>query len=51
MVLLHYILFGSVARDEASIGSDVDLLVEFKEPIGLFRFIELQHHLEKLLGL
>jgi predicted nucleotidyltransferase len=42
-------LFGSVARDEASIGSDVDLLVEFKEPIGLFRFIELQHHLEKLL--
>jgi hypothetical protein len=43
-------LFGSVARDEARPGSDVDLLVEFKQPIGLFDFIELQQRLESLLG-
>ncbi len=43
-------LFGSVARDEAVIGSDVDLLVEFDKPVGLFSFLELQNHLEALLG-
>ncbi len=43
-------LFGSVARDEAGQDSDVDLLVEFDRPVGLFRFIELQNHLEGLLG-
>jgi predicted nucleotidyltransferase len=42
-------LFGSVARDEASAGSDVDLLVEFSKPVGLFQFIELQQRLEELL--
>jgi predicted nucleotidyltransferase len=43
-------LFGSVARDEARPDSDVDLLVEFKHPVGLFQFIELQQKLEALLG-
>lgn len=43
-------LFGSVARDEARDNSDVDLLVEFSRPIGLFQFIELQQWLESLLG-
>ena len=43
-------LFGSVARDEAGPGSDVDLLVEFDKPVGLFSFLELQNHLESLLG-
>ena len=43
-------LFGSVARNEARTDSDIDLLVEFKSPIGLLKFIELQQHLEKLLG-
>jgi len=43
-------LFGSVARDEARVDSDVDLLVEFKQPIGLFEFIELQQSLESVLG-
>jgi uncharacterized protein len=32
-------LFGSV-RDEAGQDSDVDLLVEFDRPIGLFQFME-----------
>ena len=43
-------LFGSVARDEAVHGSDVDLLVEFDRPVGLFLFLKLQDHLETLLG-
>ena len=43
-------LFGSVARDQAVPGSDVDLLVEFDKPVGLFSFLELQNHLEALLG-
>ena len=43
-------LFGSVARDQAAPGSDVDLLVEFNKPVGLFSFMELQNHLEALLG-
>jgi predicted nucleotidyltransferase len=52
---LHYgvnalFIFGSIARDEARSDSDVDLLVDFKEPIGLFQFIELQQKLESLLG-
>lgn len=43
-------LFGSVARDEANPDSDIDLLVEFDRPIGLFEFIGLQQYLESLLG-
>ena len=43
-------LFGSVARDAASDISDVDLLVEFDRPVGLFGLFELQDHLEQLLG-
>lgn len=43
-------LFGSVARDEAGPDSDVDLLVEFSQPVGLFQFIGLQQRLESLLG-
>ncbi|UZQ55920.1 nucleotidyltransferase domain-containing protein [Trichothermofontia sichuanensis B231] len=35
------ILFGSVARDEARTDSDVDLLVEFDRPVGLFTFVRL----------
>ena len=43
-------LFGSVARDEASADSDVDLLVEFDRPIGLFHFFRVQRRLEELPG-
>jgi uncharacterized protein len=44
------LLFGSYARDEANADSDIDLLVEFSQPTGLFQFIELQQKLETLLG-
>jgi predicted nucleotidyltransferase len=43
-------LFGSVARDEATSGSDVDMIVEFSRPVGYFGLFKLQDHLEKLLG-
>lgn len=43
-------LFGSVARNEAKASSDVDLLVEFSQPVGLFTLARLQIYLEKLLG-
>lgn len=43
-------LFGSVARGEALPGSDVDLLVEFDRPVGLFGLVALQKRLEDLLG-
>ena len=44
------VLFGSVARDEATASSDVDLLVEFSQPVGLFTLARLQIYLEKLFG-
>ena len=44
-------LFGSFSRDEALAGSDVDLLVEFAVPVGLFEFVRLKAYLEKLLHL
>ena len=43
-------LFGSVARDEARLDSDVDLLVQFNRAIGLFEFIEVKLYLEDILG-
>lgn len=42
-------LFGSVAREEDGPKSDVDILVEFREPVGS-EFIALAHELEDLLG-
>jgi uncharacterized protein len=42
-------IFGSVARNEARIDSDVDLLVEFDRPVGLFTFIRLKRYLEEIL--
>ncbi len=43
-------LFGSMARDEAGPESDVDLLVEYSRPVGLFEVVDLKEYLEKLLG-
>jgi uncharacterized protein len=45
-------LFGSVARGEAGVGSDVDLLVEFEPSahIGMFEFSRLRRDLSRLLG-
>lgn len=43
-------LFGSIVREEAKDTSDVDLLVEFDRPVGLFHLIGTQRYLEELLG-
>jgi len=43
-------VFGSVVRGEDKGTSDVDVLVEFGEPIGLFKFLELEEYLSNLIG-
>ena len=43
-------IFGSVARDDASSGSDVDILVDFDATPSLFGFLRLRGFLEDLLG-
>ncbi|MDP3183992.1 MAG: nucleotidyltransferase family protein [Anaerolineales bacterium] len=43
-------LFGSYARGEARRDSDIDVLVEFNRPVGLFEFARLKLYLEKLFG-
>lgn len=45
-------LFGSVARCEAKPNSDIDLMVDFQpdRTVSLFKFIEVKHVLEGLLG-
>jgi hypothetical protein len=43
-------LFGSVVRGEAMPESDVDILVTFVKPIGLFKWVELEEELSKRLG-
>lgn len=43
-------LFGSVARDDARPDSDVDVLVEFNRPTGLFEMFGLRRELEEILG-
>lgn len=43
-------LFGSVGRDEAAVGSDVDVLVDLERPLDLFRFDDLEHALTRAIG-
>ena len=43
-------IFGSFIRGEQRKRSDVDILVDFEESIGLFEFMDLEEYLEKLLG-
>ncbi|MFV0554030.1 MAG: nucleotidyltransferase family protein [Mangrovibacterium sp.] len=42
-------IFGSVARGEEHQDSDIDILYEFKEPVGLFKLIGLKQRMEQLL--
>ena len=43
-------VFGSVARGEAELDSDVDLIGEFERPFGLFKFVQVKEYLESILG-
>ena len=42
-------VFGSIARGQERENSDVDVLVEFTKPVGLFEFAHLKLYLEELL--
>ncbi len=44
-------VFGSYARGNQKKGSDVDILVEIKRPMGFVKFIGLERYLSKLLGI
>ena len=41
-------IFGSYARNEQKRNSDLDILVEFKSPVGI-EFVDLANYLEQLL--
>ena len=43
-------VFGSVARGQARKNSDVDILVDFEKPVGLFEYARLKMYLEGVLG-
>lgn len=42
-------IFGSYARNEQHVASDVDILVDLERPLGL-EFVDLALELEKILG-
>ena len=44
-------VFGSYIRSEQSAGSDLDILVSFREPPGLLKYIEMENYLSDILGL
>ena len=44
-------IFGSYTRGEQTENSDLDVLVEFRERVGFFKFLELEEYLEELLDL
>lgn len=41
-------VFGSIARGGFSADSDLDILVEFAKPVGLFEFVRLKLFLEQI---
>jgi hypothetical protein len=43
-------IFGSYVREEQSIESDVDILVEFARPVGFVAFMKLEGYLSELIG-
>jgi len=40
-------LFGSVAKGEAGVNSDIDILISYKTTPGIFAFLELKDYLEQ----
>lgn len=41
-------IFGSMARGEERKGSDIDIMVDFTQPIGFFEFIKLEKKLQRI---
>ncbi len=48
----HAAVFGSVARGDASTGSDIDVLIDLdsQSPVGLFEYARLKLYIAELLG-
>jgi uncharacterized protein len=46
----HAALFGSIARDEGKIASDIDILIELdpQAPVGLFEYVGITQYLADL---
>ncbi len=44
-------IFGSYIRGEEKEKSDLDILVEFEEPISLLKFVELENYLTDVLSI
>ncbi|NPA62107.1 MAG: nucleotidyltransferase family protein, partial [Methanococci archaeon] len=44
-------IFGSYARGEQKETSDIDILIDYYEPISLLKLIELENYLSDLLGI
>jgi predicted nucleotidyltransferase len=43
-------IFGSHSIGKQRASSDIDILVEFSQPVGFIKFLELEERLENLLG-
>ena len=44
-------IFGSYLRGEQKSNSDLDILVDFKKPISLIKFIRLENDLSRIIGI
>jgi predicted nucleotidyltransferase len=44
-------IFGSYARGDTHGGSDVDVLVEFYEPVSLLALVSLENYISDILGI
>ena len=42
-------VFGSITKGNETPSSDIDILLDFHHTVDLFTFIDLKHHLSKLL--
>ena len=43
-------VFGSVARGDAGINSDIDLLATFSKPVSLLQMVQLERELSRAMG-
>ena len=50
MGVISLAVFGSVARNESTQRSDIDLLVDFDRDVSLFYLFKIQHRLEEIIG-
>ncbi len=50
MGVVSLAVFGSVARNESTQRSDIDLLVDLDRDVGLFHLFDIQHRLEEIIG-